>query len=239
MIGIICALDIEAEGLKHQMDNPSIYNIAQITYSKGHINGGETVVAECGVGKVNASMCTQIMIDQFRPEWIINSGIAGALADNLTIGSMVIASDVVQHDMDTSALGDPLGTIWFNNDKQIYIAADTAIAAALKVACAMLENTEIFTGRIATGDSFIDDRLKRKKLYQRFNALACDMEGGAIGQVCYRNRIPFGILRSISDSMNENEASDYFKFKETAAQKSIDVITYLLSTSLARFVNDQ
>lgn len=228
MIGIICALKIEVEGLTKLMTNKKERTIAKMTYTSGKINNVDVVAVECGIGKVNAAMCTQIMIDMYSPMLIINSGIAGALSGEIGIADIVIAEDVVQHDMDGTALGDPPGEIWFNDEKRIDIPADKEIVERLKEACTHLKDTNIFIGRIATGDIFVSAKKARLSIFDTFSAIACEMEGGSIGQVCYRNDIPFGILRCISDSIYEHEFVDYEKFREIAAEKSINVITQFL-----------
>ena len=126
-------------------------------------------------------------------------------------------------------MGDPLGEIWFHDEKRIEIPADTTIVQRLKQACGSLKDTKVVIGRIATGDVFVAGREKRRAIYEHFGALACEMEGGAIGQVCYRNGVPFGILRCISDDITENEFMDYLKFRKIAAEKSIAVIKAFLS----------
>lgn len=152
MVGIICALNIEVQGLKEKMTEISEQAYAKMSYTKGKIGATDVVAVECGIGKVNAAMCAQIMIDKFSPDVIINSGIAGALSKELNVGDIVVAKDVVQHDMDGTALGDPLGEIWFNDEKRIDIPTDDAVAKKLLDACTKLENTKSVMGRVATGD---------------------------------------------------------------------------------------
>lgn len=228
MIGIICALKVELEGLIQKMDSVKTTQKAKLTFYSGKIFDKEIVAVECGVGKVNAAMCTQLMIDLFAPSQIINSGIAGALSDKTEIGDIVICRDVVQHDMDGTALGDPPGLLSFNDCNLIEINADKEIISKLENACKNVENTKYETGRIATGDIFVSAREHRRKINELFNAIACEMEGGAIAQVCFRNEIPFGITRAISDSMNENEGVDFFKFRDSAAAQSIKILCEFL-----------
>lgn len=228
-VGVICALAIEVEGLKAVMKQKTEKAGARMTYTQGTIGGVQAVAVECGIGKVNAAICAQQMIDLFKPDMIINSGIAGALSGQIGIADIVIANDVVQHDMDGTAMGDPLGEIWFHDEKRIEIPADTNIVERLKQACSSLKDTKVMLGRIATGDVFVAGKEKRRAIYDHFGALACEMEGGAIGQVCYRNGVPFGILRCISDDITENEFMDYLKFREIAAKKSIAIIQAFLS----------
>lgn len=224
MIGIICALKIEVEGIIELMEEKTNIPAARMTFTKGKIKGKNIVAVECGIGKVNAAICSQIMIDLFKPDVIINSGIAGSLSNEINIGDIVIAKDVVQHDMDGTATGDPPGEILFNDEKRIDIPADEAVIKNLEIACKDLKNTKTVIGRIATGDVFVDARERRHSIHNTFGAIACEMEGGAIGQVCYRNGVPFGIIRCISDDIDENEFVDFIKFRETAASKTIIVI---------------
>lgn len=225
MLGFICALDVEVEGIKQMMENKTEQTVAKITYTKGDIFGKEIVCCQCGIGKVNAAMSAQIMIDLYHPDVIVNSGIAGSLSKDIRIGDIVISDDCVQHDMDGTEMGDPPGQIWYNDEKRIDIPADKATADRLEKACDVLDDTQILRGRIASGDSFIAAHDRRERIADMFGAIACEMEGGAVGQVCYRNEIPYAVLRCISDDFNMKEAMDYWQFRNIAAEKSIEVIT--------------
>ena len=228
MIGFICALDVEVEGIKNRMTNVTQQTVAKILYVKGEIDGVEVVCCECGVGKVNAAMSTQIMIDLYHPDAIINSGIAGSLSRDIRIGDIVISDDCVEHDMDGTEMGDPPGEIWFNDEKRIDLPADKAIADKLQQACAVLSDTAVFRGRIASGDVFVAAHERRQRIADLFGALACEMEGAAVGHVCYRNGVPYAVLRCISDDFNENEFVDFMKFRTIAAEKSIQVIAQFI-----------
>ena len=224
MLGFICALDVEVEGIKRMMTNITEQTAAKITYTKGEIGGVDVVCCECGVGKVNAAMSTQLMIDLYHPDVIVNSGIAGSLSRDIRIGDIVISDDCVEHDMDGTEMGDPPGEIWFNDEKRIDLPADKAVADRLEKACAVLSDTAVFRGRIASGDTFIAAHERRQRIADLFGALACEMEGAAVGHVCYRNGVPYAVLRCISDDFNENEFVDFMKFRTVAAEKSIRVI---------------
>ncbi len=224
MLGFICALSIEVDGLVDLMENKEETTVAKITYYKGEIYGKEVVCCECGMGKVNAAMSTQLMIDLYHPDAIINSGIAGSLSGEIKIGDLVISDDCVQHDMDGTEMGDPLGQVQFNDELRTYFPADKAVADKLYEACGAIEGVSLFRGRIASGDVFISSHERRQKLADTFGALACEMEGAAVGTVCYRNGVPFAILRSISDDFNSNEYMDYMKFRLIAAVRSVKAI---------------
>ena len=173
MIGFICALGVEVEGIVNQMKDIEEKTVAKITYHKGDIGGKEVVCCECGIGKVNAAMSTQIMIDLYHPDVIINSGIAGSLSGDIRIGDIVVSDDCVQHDMDGTEMGEPRGEIWFNDEKRIDIPADKATADKLYKACKTISDISVFRGRIASGDVFILAIERRRKIADRFGALAC------------------------------------------------------------------
>ncbi len=228
MIGIICALSIEVDGIVSLMQNKSEKTIAKMKYIKGEIFGREVVTTECGIGKVNAAMSTQVMIDYFCPNVIINSGIAGSVSREISIGDIVISTDCVQHDFDGTQMGDPKGLIQFNDEKRIDLPADKKTADKLYNACQSLADTKVLKGTIATGDIFVADKAMRQDIADTFGALACEMEGGAVAQVCYRNNVPFAILRCISDDFDDNKFIDFMKFREIAADKSICAIKNFL-----------
>ena len=230
MLGFICALGIEVEGIVKLMENKEETTIAKITYHKGEIYGKEVVCCECGIGKVNAAMSTQIMIDAYHPDVIINSGIAGSLSGDIRIGDIVISDDCVQHDMDATEMGDPLGQVQFNDEKRIDIPADKAAADKLYAACRTIPGIEVFRGRIASGDTFVSAHERRQRIADMFSAIACEMEGAAVGCVCYRNDVPFAILRSISDDFSKNEYMDFMKFRSVAAEHSITAISEFIKS---------
>ena len=231
MLGFICALAIEVEGIVDQMENKQEKTVAKITYHSGTIHGKEVVCCECGIGKVNAAMSTQIMVDFYHPDVIINSGIAGSLSGDIRIGDLVVSDDCVQHDMDGTEMGDPPGEICFNDEKRIDIPADKATADKLYAACQTVDNISVFRGRIASGDVFVAAHERRQRIADMFSALACEMEGAAVGTVCYRNGVPFAILRCISDDFNNNEFVDFMQFRSVAAAYSIKAITEFIRIS--------
>ena len=224
MLGIICALAVEVEGIVNMMEQKEEKTVAKITYVKGTVGGKEVVCCECGIGKVNAAMSTQIMIDLYHPDVIINSGIAGSLSGDIRIGDIVISDDCVQHDMDGTEMGVEHGVIQFNDENRAEIPADKETADRLYAACQGLSDISVFRGKIASGDIFIVSRELRQRVADMFGALACEMEGAAVGCVCYRNGVPFAILRSISDDYNNHEYMDFMEFRSIAAERSIRVI---------------
>lgn len=223
MIGIICALKIEVEGLQALMENPEVTEKAGLKFISGKIFDKDVALLECGVGKVNAAVGTQIMIDLFKPDVVINSGIAGSLTKDLTVGDIVISTDCVEHDINCTALEEPRGQIWFTDEKRIDIPADPDVCAKLKECCQNL-GAHVRTGRIATGDMFITYVHQRETIAYEFGALCCEMEGGAVGHVCYMNKIPFAILRSISDDLKFYKTENYEEFKQLAADRAVKAI---------------
>ena len=219
LIGIIGAMDIEVNGLIANMQEPVTEVYGGISFTKGILHGQNVVVSKCGIGKVFAAMCAQTMILKYSPDVIINSGVAGALSSELNILDAVIASSVVQHDMDTSPLGDPRGLI--SGINIVNIDSDTATSDKLIDAAKSL-GVNTVKGIVASGDQFMADQIKKSDVAATFGAIACEMEGAAIGQVCYVNKVPFAVMRTISDG--KGEALDYMTFSVIAANKSIQII---------------
>ena len=220
-IGIICAMNIEIEGLSAAMEDKEVMHLSSIEFLCGKIDGKRVVTAVCGIGKVFAAICAQTMILGFSPDIIINSGIAGTLTERLAIGDAAVALKAVQHDMDTTALGDEPGML--SGLDLVYIPTDENVTNQLVEAVRGLD-IKCETGVIATGDSFINDSRKKAEIVEKFSAIACEMEGGAIAQVCYVNKVPFSILRVISDGGDDNSHIDYAEFRKLAADKSINII---------------
>lgn len=228
MIGIICALSIEVEGLAKLLENKTENTYAKMKFVSGNIGDKQVVLTECGIGKVNAAMSTQVMIDKYNPQVIINSGIAGSVSRQLKIGDIVISTDCVQHDFDGTQMGDPKGLIQYNDETRIDIPVCKDTADKLYKACKDIANTNVLLGRIATGDIFVADKAMRQSIADEFSALACEMEGGAVAQVCYRNSVPCAVLRCISDDFDENEFINFMEFRILAADKSMAAIKNFL-----------
>ena len=213
MTGIIGAMDVEVAAIKAAMQDTTDKVISGIPFYTGTLHRRPAILARCGIGKVNDAVCTQIMISVFGVDEIINTGVAGAVAHGIRQNDIVIADKFVQHDVDTSAIGDPPGFVSTVN--RIYFAADSGIAERLRAAIG--DKAHCVTGTIATGDQFVADKAVTEQLRQRFHAAACDMEGGAIAHVCTLAGIPFGAVRCISDSADENAVMDYPTFAAKAA----------------------
>lgn len=228
MIGIICAMDLEVEGVIALMKETEKTSVDGIDFYKGVFGNSEIVAAQCGVGKVNAAICTRMMIDLYRVDAVINSGVAGALSTQVSVGDVVIATSAVQHDYDTTALGEPRGMITCAGENVINFPADEALSDKLFAAAQNLENTKVFKGVVATGDEFVHEAQRRLAIGEEFSALACEMEGGAIAHVCHRANVPWSILRSISDDLTNNTSMSFDEFKFMAAKKTVEVLSVVL-----------
>lgn len=223
IIGIIGAMDIEVSALIEKMNNPVQEIVGGITFTKGTLCGKDVVISKCGIGKVFAAMCAQTMILKYAPKYIINSGVAGALSKELNILDAVIATKMVQHDMDTSPLGDPKGLI--SGINVVEIESDADVSSQLEKAANELK-VRTARGIIASGDQFIADPDRKAEIVSLFGAIACEMEGASIAQVCYVNKVPFCVMRTISDG--KGEAMDYQTFAVSAAKKSMEIIEKFL-----------
>ena len=225
MIGIIGAMDIEINGLRAQMTGAETRVISGIEFTRGLLCGTEVVTAVCGIGKVFAALCTQTMILSYKPDCIINTGVGGSLTTELNIGSIAIASSAVEHDMDTTALGDEPGFI--NGLGLVKIPTDPGLAERLCKA-AETSNIPYLTGTIASGDQFVSTIEAKTTLAEKFSAITCEMEGAAIGHVCHVNKVPFAIVRAISDSLTDGSGMEYETFKVMAAEMSNKMIMEIL-----------
>ena len=234
MIGIICAMQEELKEIKDGMEPDGELNYSGVDFYLGKLEGQEVVCAVCGVGKVFAAICAQTMILKFHPSLIINVGVAGSLSDSLNVADMVIARQLVQHDMDVTALGVPRGQILGSDIR--YIPTSDDIRDELFSSIMLLNAEKAFgdrevkalQGTIASGDQFISSKGKKQLIVEEFDAIACEMEGAAIAQVCYVNKLPFCVLRAISDSADAGAKMDYPAFVELAASNSAKVIKRFL-----------
>ncbi len=223
MVGIIVALKIEAEGFIGKLTDVTSQKISGIEFTKGRLAGTDVVVCVCGVGKVFAGACAEIMILRYSPDYIINTGVGGTLTDRLDIGDVAIGTAAVQHDMDTTPIGEPRG--YLDIIKEVYLRCDERVVSLIERAC-ISENIRCVKGTIATGDQFIHTEEQKKEIRSHFeNCICCEMEGAAIGQICRINKIPFAVIRAISDNAGGDSPSDFSEFAKTAAENSIKVLS--------------
>ncbi|NDL66355.1 5'-methylthioadenosine/adenosylhomocysteine nucleosidase [Anaerotalea alkaliphila] len=227
LIGIIGAMQEEVMGLQDVMEIKETRSIASLDFYQGTLFGHEVVLVKGGVGKVNAAVCTQILIDCFYVEAIINTGVAGALNGKLEIGDVVISKDTLQHDVDATGFGYALGEIP-RMETSIFPADEHLVKIALQAADRLPVRTSVYVERIVSGDQFISDPVKKEMLEQTFQGFCTEMEGAAVAQVCHLNKIPFVILRSISDKADDTAETNFNEFIAMAVANSSKILERML-----------
>ena len=225
MIGIIGAMDSEVDALKNILKDTKVETISNIEFNIGRFNDKQLIIAKSGVGKVFAAMCAQTMIIKYSVGIVINTGIAGSLDKELNIGDVAIADRVVQHDIDTSEVGDELGLI--SGINKVYLQCDNTVVEKLKEAASTLKY-KYRLGTIASGDQFIKSDKDKNFIINQFGAISNEMEGASIGQVCYVNGVKFGVVRVISDFGDNDSGDDYKKYKLLSSEISINVVKKFL-----------
>ncbi|MDF2686109.1 MAG: 5-methylthioadenosine/S-adenosylhomocysteine nucleosidase [Clostridia bacterium] len=220
---IICAMKQEAEALTKllKIENETI--ISGIKYYEGCYNNHKIIIAVCGEGKVHAAICAQTMAIVYKPDLMINLGVAGGIKPDIKTGDICIATNFIQYDYDLSAIGYKKGQI--SAIDVFKIPCDEETVLRLKNAAKnSIKNECIYSGTIGTGDSFISSHDLAKSIYDNFDAIACEMEGGSIAQVCYVNKIKFAAVRAISDNANEEASVDFRVFLEKAVENSVKLM---------------
>ena len=222
MIGIIGAMPVEVDGLTAILNEKQGEAVSGIVFYQGKISGVSCVVACCGPGKVNAAVCTQAMLMRYPVSLVINTGVAGGIGPGVRIGDLVVAEGVVQHDFDTSPLDGVKGLLPVLNE--VVVPTDQAASDTLLQCASRVYDGNVTRGIVATGDQFISGGEQAAKIRGDFGADACEMEGGSIGQVCALNKIPFAVIRAISDHGDDEASVDFPAFASQAAQKSIELL---------------
>lgn len=226
-LGIIGAMQVEVEILLANMQNKETKTMAGSTFYEGTLEGLPCVVVQCGVGKVNAAMCAQILCSCYGVTHLVNTGIAGSLCADLDIGDLLVSTDAMYHDFDCYHFGYPYGkvpgmdVIAFPADRKLQ---ELAFAAAEEVNPGHTKR-----GRVASGDQFVADKALKEKIIANTQGLCTEMEGAAIAQTAYRNEIPFVILRAISDKADDSAEMDYPTFERIAAHRCAEVTMRLAS----------
>ena len=228
-IGIIGAMELEVDTLKNLMKTEKIVTKAGMDFHEGTLEGTPVVVVQCGIGKVNAGMCVQILVDLFEVTHLVNTGVAGSLNAKLDIGDILISKDALQHDFDVSALGYQLGQIpgvdtW-------NFAADEAMMAAAEEACKKVNpDINVIQGRVVSGDQFIAGKEIKEKLIKEFQGDCAEMEGAAVAQAAYLNKTPFLVVRAISDKADNSAEMDYPTFEKKAADPFAKLVVEFVRT---------
>lgn len=226
-IGIIGAMEEEVAVLKQEMDIEEAVDYASMQFCKGTLCGKNVVIVRSGIGKVNAAICAQVLADKFNVDVLINTGIAGSLDAAIDIGDMVISTDLVEHDMDATIFGDPLGQVP-RMDTFSFPAEKDLIEKAVAANEEANPDIKTFTGRIVSGDQFVSSAEVKEKLVKNFGAKCTEMEGAAIAHAAYLNKISCVIIRAISDKADNSATMDYPTFEKKAIEHSVRLVRNLL-----------
>ena len=220
-LGIIGAMAVEVETLKSEMKELNVVRKAGMEFYDGVLEGLHVVVVQCGVGKVNAAMCAQVLCDCFGVTHLVNTGIAGSLCADLDIGDLLISSDAMYHDFDAQKFGYEMGEV--PGMGVLTFAADEEMIALACTAAEAVNPGHSRVGRVASGDLFVAEKHVKEAIIAKTNALCTEMEGAAIAHVAFRNKLPFVILRAISDKADDSAEMDYPTFEAIAAHRCAQV----------------
>lgn len=226
-IGIIGAMKAEVETLIADMEESFCLEKASMFFHSGRIGSTDVVVVQCGVGKVDAGICVQILCDCFDVTHVLNTGVAGSLDNRINIGDIVVSADAMYHDVDATVFGyEPgevpqLGIRFFTADAQLRAEAVRACREAAP-------EIGVFEGRIVSGDQFIASREKKEEIREKFGGLCTEMEGAAIAQAAYLNKVPFVVIRAISDKADESVEVSYAEFEAKAAMHCARVVEHMI-----------
>lgn len=226
-IGIIGAMEEEVSLLKEEMEIKETVEYATMTFCKGVLCGKDVVIVRSGIGKVNAAACTQILVDKFNVDVLVNTGVAGSLDATIDIGDVVISTDLVEHDMDTSVFGDPLGQVP-RMDTFSFPADPVLVEKAVAANQEANPDIRTFTGRIVSGDQFVSSKEVKEKLVNVFQGRCTEMEGAAISHAAYLNKVSCVIIRAISDKADNSAEMDYPTFEKLAIERSVRLMKNLL-----------
>ena len=227
IIGIIGAMEEEVAVLKESMNIEETVEYASMQFCKGVLCGKNVVVVRSGIGKVNAAICAQVLVDKFHIDILINTGIAGSLDAAIDIGDMVISTDLVEHDMYATIFGDPLGQVP-RMDTFSFPADPVLVEKAVKANEEANSEIQTFVGRIVSGDQFVSSSEVKEKLVKNFQAKCTEMEGAAIAHAAYLNKVSCVIIRAISDKADNSATMDYPTFEKQAIERSVKLVHNLL-----------
>lgn len=215
-IGIIGAMELEVEQLKSKLENATVTTKAKMDFYQGKLNGTDVVIVRSGIGKVNAALCVQILVDLFEVTHVINTGVAGSLNAKLDIGDILISKDAIHHDMDVRVFGYQLGEVPQMGFRE-FVADDEMIKQAVASCEKVNPDIHAIVGRVVSGDQFISSKDVKNALIENFNGDCAEMEGASIAHGAVLNNIPFVIIRAISDKADDSAEMDYPSFEHAAA----------------------
>ena len=223
VIGIIGAMEEEVVRLKEHMTEVKVGTKPSMEFNRGRLNGKNVVVVRSGIGKVNAGICTQILADDYNVDAVINTGIAGSLKKEINIGDIVVSTDALQHDMDATNFGYPKGQI--PRLAVLSFPADDKLIEAACDACREVNpEISVFKGRVVSGDQFVADKELKERIIHDFDGFCTEMEGAAIAQAAYLNRIPYLVIRAISDKADDSASMDYPTFEREAIEHCVKLV---------------
>ena len=220
-LGIIGAMSIEVQALKNSMENLVTTAQTGMEFYEGTLDGLSCVVVECGVGKVNAALCAQILCDRYRVTHIVNTGVAGSLSNDLDIGDLVISRDVMYHDFNCMPVGYPIGQV--PGISVLRFPADSFLQQLAQEAVDEVYPNHSLSGTVASGDQFVCDAQVKQRIIENTGALCTEMEGAAIAHAAWRNEVPFVVIRAISDKADDSAQMDYPSFEIMAAERCASV----------------
>ena len=216
-------MELEVEQLKSKITVSNIVKKAGMEFYEGTLNGASVVVVRSGIGKVNAALCVQILVDLFEITHIINTGVAGSLNAALDIGDILISKDAIHHDMDTTIFGYQLGEVPQMGTREF--KADERLMSLAKNSCEKVnEGIHAIVGRVVSGDQFISSKEVKERLIANFHGDCAEMEGASIAHGAYLNKVPFVIIRAISDKADDSAEMDYPSFERAAAAHSAKLV---------------
>lgn len=223
--GIIGAMESEVTAIKDAMADVCVTRVSGMEFARGSIAGSEVVVVQCGIGKVNAAVCAQTLINGFGVDRVVNTGVAGSLTDELTINDFVVSVDAVQHDYDVTAIGFAPGEIPYTG--MVAFPADEGMRErAVEAVRRAAPTSKVLEGRVCSGDQFIATTEQRERIVSTFGGLCAEMEGAAIAQVCHLNGTPYVIIRAISD---DSDGMTYEEFQAEAARECANAVLTMLA----------
>ena len=223
-IGIIFAMKEELDATLEKMKIVNEFKIFDLDFYECEFNNKTCMLVECGIGKVNAARCSQILIDNLDIDAILNVGVAGGVSSFVNICDVVVADKLVQHDFDLRPFDYEKGYIPNVGDKYVY--CDEYL---VKLASEINIDNKISIGTIASGDIFVTEEAMGKKINDKFSALCVEMEGAAIAQICHLSNIPFLVIRSISDSPNGNNNITFDDFLDQSSKMAAEFLIQLLN----------
>lgn len=226
-IAVIGAMEEEVELLRNTLENTSIQTIANSEYTEGTYAGHDIILLKSGIGKVNAAMSTAILLDEYKPDFVINTGSAGGYDENLEVGAIVISDEVRHHDVDVTIFGYEMGQV---PQMPAAFRSDEKLISLAKEAVKEIGEHQFAVGLITTGDSFMNDPIRVEKVRSYFPTMkAVEMEAAAVAQVCYQFDTPFVVIRALSDIAGKESNISFDEFLPIAAKHSTQIVLKVIS----------